>query len=265
MAAFGSLLHGVKIDLGFIYVSASAVRVIIASDRQNMTGIFTCCGLPGLVATFFSERQGALAATASIWVGFFSAVATWIALAQRFSGEISIASVGGIDPCMYGSIAGIGGAAVTTIIISLFHNARYDWATLKAVRVVDADGNEKDVSAHDADYDAKKLKKAAWTARGITLALFLSLFIIWPLTMYGTKYHFSKAFFRGWVIVSLLWAFFAIFTVSVFPVIEGRRTIVAIWHTFFSRKASKNLDEVLETSGGSPSNSSVSEDQDNKA
>lgn len=217
------------------------------SDKQNMTGIFTCCGLPGLVATFFSERQGRLAAIASIWIGFFSAVATWIALAKRFSGEISIASVGEIDPCMYGSIAGIGGAAVTTIVISLFQNARYDWATLAATRIIDADGNEKDVAAFDADYDAKKLKKAAWTARAITLALFLALFIIWPLTMYGTKYHFSKTFFRGWVIASLLWAFFAIFAVSVFPVIEGRRTIVAVLDTLVRRKASTGLEQVLET------------------
>ena len=63
MAAFGSLLHGVKIDLGFIY---------------NMTGIFTGSALPALIATFFSTRQGSLAATASIWLGLLSAVITWV-------------------------------------------------------------------------------------------------------------------------------------------------------------------------------------------
>lgn len=63
MAAFGSMLHGVKIDLGFIY---------------NMTGIFTGSALPALIATFFSTRQGSLAAVASIWTGFFSAVITWV-------------------------------------------------------------------------------------------------------------------------------------------------------------------------------------------
>lgn len=65
MAAFGSMLHGVKIDLGFIY---------------NMTGIFTGSALPALIATFFSTRQGSLAATASIWLGFVSAVITWVSL-----------------------------------------------------------------------------------------------------------------------------------------------------------------------------------------
>jgi Na+/proline symporter len=43
-----------------------------------MTGIFTGSALPALVGTFFSSRQGALAATASIWAGFFAAVITWV-------------------------------------------------------------------------------------------------------------------------------------------------------------------------------------------
>lgn len=84
MAAFATMLHGVKIDLGFIYVSClfDACRIYrtglndVAS--QNMTGIFTGSALPALVGTFFSSRQGALAATASIWLGFFAAVITWV-------------------------------------------------------------------------------------------------------------------------------------------------------------------------------------------
>jgi Na+/proline symporter len=184
MAAFGSMLHGVKIDLGFIY---------------NMTGIFTGSALPALIATFFSGRQGSLAAVASIWTGFFSAVITWVipirlllhqklntdleqlTLANRFSGTVSIASVGQIDPCMYGCIAGIGAAAVVTFIISVFHNAHYTWDTLGAIRLTDVDGNDKDVAFEDPDYNPERLRRAAHIARAITVFLFLALFIIWPL------------------------------------------------------------------------------------
>jgi hypothetical protein len=184
MAAFGTMLHGVKIDLGFIY---------------NMTGIFTGSALPALIATFFSERQGSLAAVASIWTGFFSAVITWVSpvrfvlhqklntnfgqltLAKRFSGTVSIASVGQIDPCMYGCIAGIGAAAVVAIVISTFHNAHYTWDTLGAIRLTDVDGNNKDVAFEDPNYNPERLRKAAHIARAIAVFLFLALFIIWPL------------------------------------------------------------------------------------
>jgi hypothetical protein len=105
-----------------------------------------------------------------------------LTLAKRFSGTVSIASVGATDPCLYGCIAGIGAAAVVTISISAFHNAHYSWGTLAAIRLTDDAGNDKDISYEDPTYDPERLKKAAYVARGITLFLFLALFIIWPLT-----------------------------------------------------------------------------------
>jgi urea-proton symporter len=221
-----------------------------------MTGIFTGCALPGLVATFFSSRQGSLAAVASIWGGFLSAVITWLTLANRFSGEVTIASVGAVDPCLYGCIAGIGGAAVITILISLFHNARYQWDTLRAVRLVDDDGKERDVTFNDPHYDAARLRKAAYLARGVTLVLFLAIFIIWPLSMYGSGYIFSRQFFTGWVIVSLLWTFGAIFAVTLFPLIEGRHTLGAFIKEFIGRK---RVEEQPGKFSGASTPSSVEE------
>lgn len=45
--------------------------------------------------------------------------------------------------------------------------------------------------------------------------------------MYGTAYQFSKRFFTGWVIVSLLWAIFAFSGVTIYPIIEGRRLLMS--------------------------------------
>jgi hypothetical protein len=104
-----------------------------------------------------------------------------LTLAKRFSGVIDITSVGQTDPCLDGCIAGIGAAAIVTIVISLLHNERYGWETLGAIRIIDVDGNDKDIAYEDPTYDPERLRKAAYVARGITLFLFLALFIIWPL------------------------------------------------------------------------------------
>jgi hypothetical protein len=104
-----------------------------------------------------------------------------LALAKRFSGTVNIASVGQTDPCLYGCIAGIGAAAVVTIAVSAFHNARYTWDTLGAIRLTDINGNDKDVAFEDPNYNPERLRKAAYVARAITVFLFLALFIIWPL------------------------------------------------------------------------------------
>ena len=94
---------------------------------------------------------------------------------------MTIASVGQTDPCLYGCIAGIGAAAVVTFVISIFHNAKYTWDTLGAIRLTDETGKAKDVAYADPSYNPERLRKAAHIARGITIFLFLALFIIWPL------------------------------------------------------------------------------------
>lgn len=39
---------------------------------------------------------------------------------------------------------------------------------------------------------------------------------------------FSRSFFTGWVIVSLLWAIFSFSSVTIYPIIEGRH-LLASW------------------------------------
>ncbi|KAF7973578.1 hypothetical protein HWV62_14858 [Athelia sp. TMB] len=221
MAGFSSMLYGAGIDLNFIY---------------NMTGIFTGAALPPLVGTFFSSRQGALAAGASVWGGFITAVIVWLSLTHRFYGEVSVTTVAELDPCLYGCLAGIASSAFITIVLSLIFPANYNWESLAAVRIQTEKDDQVDVAFEDPSYNPEKLRKAARLARAVTLFLFLALFIIWPLSMYGDGYIFSKTFFRGWVIVSLLWAFFAIFSVTVFPVIEGRHTLASIFLSFVPGK-----------------------------
>ncbi|KAG9514523.1 hypothetical protein KCV07_g8086, partial [Aureobasidium melanogenum] len=131
------------------------------------------------------------------------------------------------DPCLYGCIAGIGAAALVTVTVTLFHDAKYSWDTLGAIRLTDEKGQDKDVAHEDPSYDPQRLRKAAYVARGVTIFLFLALFIIWPLSLYGTAYQFSKEFFTGWVIVSLLWACFSFGSVTVYPIIEERHRLLS--------------------------------------
>lgn len=44
--------------------------------------------------------------------------------------------------------------------------------------------------------------------------------------MYGSGYIFSKPFFTGWVVVGIIWIFCSLFGVGLFPIFEGRRTLI---------------------------------------
>jgi hypothetical protein len=66
-------------------------------------------------------------------------------------------------------------------------------------------------------------------------------------SLYSTAYQFSKKFFTGWVIVSLLWAFFSFGSVTLYPIIEERHRLLS-WVKEFSRKPkageTESVDEV---------------------
>jgi hypothetical protein len=62
--------------------------------------------------------------------------------------------------------------------------------------------------------------------------------IAWPLPLYR-DWIFSKSFFVGWVTVAILWQFFALGAVVIYPVYDGRRaiakTIGGLWREYFVR------------------------------
>ena len=80
--------------------------------------------------------------------------------------------------------------------------------------------------------------------------------------MYGSKYVFSKPFFRGWVVVGILWMFCSAFCVGLYPLWEGRhtmkRTAVAIYNDITGKKKPRSRpitthgEKVEETGTSTP-------------
>jgi urea-proton symporter len=52
--------------------------------------------------------------------------------------------------------------------------------------------------------------------------------------MYGSGYIFSKQFFTGWVVVGIIWIFCSLFAVGLFPIYQGRHTLVGTVRFIFS-------------------------------
>ncbi|VEU23762.1 DEKNAAC104822 [Brettanomyces naardenensis] len=81
-------------------------------------------------------------------------------------------------------------------------------------------------TSHKEIYRAKMeeehLRKASRKAGHLCLFLAIAFLAVWPMPMYGTSYIFSKKFFTGWVVVGMIWIFFAAFNVVIFPLIQGR-------------------------------------------
>ncbi len=65
-------------------------------------------------------------------------------------------------------------------------------------------------------------------------AIVLITFVAWPLPLYR-DYIFTKSFFAGWVVVSIIWQFAAFGAVVIFPLYDGHHDIAigarGIWKT----------------------------------
>ncbi len=57
---------------------------------------------------------------------------------------------------------------------------------------------------------------------------------------------FSKDFFRGWIVVTFLWAFFAISVITLLPVWEGRVAIRDFFGFMFAEALGKRKQSVVE-------------------
>jgi hypothetical protein len=90
-----------------------------------------------------------------------------------------------------------------------------------------------------------KLLRASRISKWATVILTVAFLVLWPFPMYGSSYIFSKQFFTGWVVVGIIWIFCSLGAVGIFPVYEGRRTLIrtskAIFFDVTGKKAVKTI------------------------
>ncbi|SPC62418.1 probable DUR3 - Urea permease [Ustilago sp. UG-2017b] len=240
-AAFGSLLHEIGLDLGFIY---------------NFTGIFTCAGLSPLIFTFFDTRLHPAVVFPGIWINFASGVAVWLAVAWHKYGVVDLSSVGGVVPCLAGSGTGIGVGLVLSMLSVLFFPRDFAWSRIpeileqqhkeqvergakqhlpgaagdsspngdseKARSITSSPDPRKqlEIIENDPSYNPARLDRFFRIAVASSFTIFVVITIIWPFTLYR-DYIFTKSFFEGWVVVSFVWAILAFTGVGIFPAIQG--------------------------------------------
>jgi len=125
------------------------------------------------------------------------------------------------------------------IFTAIFGIDKYDWQSMMSIRKGDdhdlADEAHVDLEAIPGNHvettlefeeEQKKLRRAGKISKTMTIILTLALLVLWPMPMYGSGYIFSKPFFTGWVTVGILWIFCSFGAVGLFPVFEGRKTLI---------------------------------------
>ncbi|KAF8846221.1 Na+/solute symporter [Paxillus ammoniavirescens] len=250
MSCVASLWNGIGISLNWLFLFSGT--------------LFTGAVGP-IIFSVVWRQQTKIAAISGAIGGMFIGIICWLVVAQLYYGELTIATTGGIYPNLAGNLgACCSGAIISAIITLIKPDNEFDWSATKKInprgremerqRRVSADSEsipneddepsspEKDKSEAttrassvkvDATVDAnaeygeslrQSLKVAIWASSIMT---FIVVFLI-PIPMFLSHYIFSLAFFKGWIIMCVLWLFVAACITSVLPLWESRVAIANI-------------------------------------
>lgn len=227
--------------------------------------ILTCPGIIPLILTLTWSGQTRLAAVLSPPLGLATGLAIWLSSTYSIYGEINMTTSQEQAPCLYAAIGSLFSPALYSLIISnVYKPHTFDWREFLRVQIVNEEETESlpptpptetetgaktettvtklptqtenQVSAHSSNSDLDSISspfspqvlqslyrwyKVAWV---IFIALVFLTIVAWPMPLYR-DWIFTKTFFAGWVVVAIIWQFFAFGAVVVYPLWDGRKEI----------------------------------------
>lgn len=80
----------------------------------------------------------------------------------------------------------------------------------------------------EADLDRAALKKAFTFAVWASVALFVVMIILVPLPLFFSKVVYGVKGFTAWTTIGIIWMFFAVFAVVIYPVWESRAALAMV-------------------------------------
>ncbi|KAG0088958.1 hypothetical protein BGZ93_002427 [Podila epicladia] len=240
MGVLAVILKEAGIDLGYLY---SLMGVLISSAVMPVT------------FTLLWKKQNVTAACVAPIGGLVISITAWLVCAKLYSGEINLATTGTDQAMLAGNLGALLGGGLISVVLSLIKPDNYTFEATRSLKQVTDDmagtptsnNSSEDIAmeeekkgtprtttveltseAFDAEDDAK-LAKAARFARWSSGILTVILIVLWPLPMFFSNYVFSRGFYTGWVILSIVWAICSTIAVTIYPVWESRDAFVEIF------------------------------------
>ncbi|WFD21132.1 hypothetical protein MCAP1_003389 [Malassezia caprae] len=237
LACVGFALVGCAVSMAFYYAGISLTWTVY------FLGVITCPGMITMPLTVLWRRQSKGAAILSPVLGMAGGLATWLASARQYGhGVVSLETTGMLLPCLWGTIVSAVVPALSTVILSfVFPSAPFHWAKFEDMELMDgststsADLEEKAEAGSPVDFEFPEdpqprrvysvqeeqyMRKMSLVSGIAGVVLFLVVWIIWPLSMYGSGYIFQPKFFSGWLVVSVIWVFVGLLVVLFLPPLD---------------------------------------------
>ena len=199
-------------------------------------GVFTCSFVFPMYSTILWKKQNKAAILFAAPLGSLTAIACWLGSAYALEGAVTVTTTSAILPLVVGnSVSLVSGALYSIMITFIFGPEDFDWERFKTdLKVID-DSDIKGLSPeqlaeqlateHLSADDEKALTRGKKVGIVMAVVLCAVFVIIFPLPMYGTRYVFSKPFYRFWVVMTFVLAWTATLVILIVPIWQGRHTL----------------------------------------
>ena len=205
MGGLAVILLGLGLSLGFVYL---AMGVLIGSAV-----------IPIALTITWKKTSGMAAVIGSI-AGLVIALIAWCGTALSMSGELSLASLGGNYPMLYGNVAGIIAGGLICIAGSIGNRKDYDWNEIRR-KITLVDMKVESIATED---EASLRKAFKFSVRGGGI-MTLILIVAWPMPLIAAGVVFNVQAFTIWAMTAVCWVSGATFLIVGLPIIEGRHGI----------------------------------------
>ncbi|KAG2159684.1 Sodium:solute symporter family-domain-containing protein [Suillus bovinus] len=249
MSCVASLWIGIGVSLNWLFLFSGT--------------LFTGAVGPVIFSVVWRQQTKEAAISGALG-GVVVGIIAWLTVAKTYYGELTIATTGLMYPNLAGNLgACCSGAIISAVVTLIKPDNEFDWSATKRINpraremdrqratlpdsasgsgsnsAVEKENQEDamvdvgsakdditiDVPAEEYATLQKSLKVATWASLILT---FIVLFLI-PIPMFLSHYVFSLNFFRGWIIICVIWLFVAAGITSILPLWESRAAIKAIF------------------------------------
>ncbi|RYP29440.1 hypothetical protein DL767_006709 [Monosporascus sp. MG133] len=252
VAAYGTIMAGFSVGLYYAGISMGWLYLWM--------GVMISAAVIPATLTLFWKRQNWIAASGAPVLGLICALIAWtVTCYKQFDGVLNVDTLGSDMPMLAGNVVALLSPIIFVPLFTYGFGAdNYDWASMAAIKQAD-DVDPPAVSAAvemgpgdtagfvlvSPEQDMVKLNKASRLAKWLTVFMAASFLVLWPMPMYGSAYIFSKPFFTGWVVVGIIWLLGSSVAVGLFPLWEGRHSMIRVARGMLGRKTNMQPVEAV--------------------
>jgi len=223
MGLLSVILHRMGLNLGWVYMFMGNAIGSAVVPLWNL---------------LMWKDANAMGAIVGAWGGMVMAIMTWLLYAQAQSGEITVDSLGQLEPNLAGNLVAICSSGIIHVLFSLAKPQNYDFKSMGEIEMLEDDKRGLDEEDFGEEFlaEAKRwVQKWGWTFT-------ITMVVVWPILSLPAGV-FSKGYFSMWVFISLVWSFVAAGVIIALPISESWDSIMGIILALVGMKVAGGSDE----------------------